>query len=227
MVVDKARMIASKPTVLFFYCKQGNNDRNNFTSIARSFLAQILQQDRELLNYFFQECSESGVPVLSDPDLMEKLLNTAFANSNGAYVIIDGLDECPRDERKNISKWFRNIVESLPPSEPERIRCLFVSQDDGVARKDFGGLAALKITEEDNKQDITEYSRVEAEKLKETLPLTDERVAQIAAIVIDAVRGETYIVVLCQPLMVFRHVSLCKVYMDHLTGSILTCRFRQ
>jgi hypothetical protein len=191
MVVDEARMLKSKPTVLFFYCKQGNNDRNNFTAIARSFLAQTLKQDRELLNYFYQECGNSGEAVLSDPGHMERLLTSAFTNSKGAYIIIDGFDECPRDERKNISKWFRNLVESLPPSEPERLRCLFVSQDDGVARKDFAGLATLKITADDNKQDITEYSRAESERLKETLPLTDERVAQIAAIVIDAVQGET------------------------------------
>lgn len=184
-------MLASKPTVLFFYCKQGNNDRNNFTAIARSFLAQVLKQDRELLNYFYQECCDSGEAVLSDPGHMETLLNAAFTNSRSAYIIIDGLDECPRDERKSISKWFRNLVESLPTSEPERLRCLFVSQDDGVARKDCAGLGTLKITEDDNKEDIAEYSRIEAERLQEApLSLPHKRASEIAAIVIDAVKGE-------------------------------------
>jgi hypothetical protein len=184
-------MLAAKPTVLFFYCKHDNNDRNNFSAIARSFLAQMLKQDRELLNYFYQECCDSGEAVLSDPALMKNLLNAGFINCKGAYIIIDGLDECPRKERQDISRWFRNLVESLPTSEPERLRCLLVSQDDGAARKDCAGLSNLKITEEDNKQDIAEYCRVEAEKLKLTLPLTNERVADIVEIVIYAVEGET------------------------------------
>jgi hypothetical protein len=189
-VVDEARLIEAKPTVLVFYCRQGDSDRDNFTAIARSFLVQVLKQDRQLLHYFYQECCDSGEAVLSDTGLMEKLLNAAFTNSKGAYIIIDGLDECLRNERKNISRWFRNLVESLPPSEPERLRCLFVSQDDGVARKDLLGLVSLKITEDDNKPDIAEYSRVEAEKLKEKLSLTDKRTQEIVTLVVDAVKGE-------------------------------------
>lgn len=182
------------PTVLFFYCKHNDPDRNNFLALARSLLAQLLKQDIGLLLYFYQKCCSSGEAVLTSPTLVEELLHLAFRNCKSAYIVLDGLDECAREERKKITQWFRKLVEDLPASEPERLRCLFISQDDGVSRKDFSGLASIKIRTEDNKHDIDEYCRVEANKLKETFPLSDEKASTIASTVANSVKGMSCVI---------------------------------
>jgi hypothetical protein len=175
--------------VLFFYCKDNDSDRNNFPALARSLLAQFLKQDRGLLLYFYQKCYSSGQTVLTSPYLIEDLLNLAFKNCKSAYIVLDGLDECAKDERKKITQWFRKLVEDLPTSEPERLRCLFVSQNGGVARNDFFGIASIEITAKDNKHDIDEYSRMEADKLKKKFQLLEDRATTIASTVADSVGG--------------------------------------
>jgi len=187
--VEEAQKLTSNPVVLFFYCKHGNAERDNFLAVARSLLAQLLKQDKDLLFYFYKKCCDSGEAVLNSPALIEELLNLAFKNCQSAYIILDGLDECSREERKIIAQWFRKLVEDLSSSHPDRLRCLFVSQDDGAARKDFAGLASIKIRPEDNKQDIDEFSRIEAGKVKDELGLTDDRASILTRTVADSVGG--------------------------------------
>ncbi|KAF2178004.1 putative zinc finger protein [Zopfia rhizophila CBS 207.26] len=189
LVVEEVRKLKPLPTVLFFYCKHKKSERDNFLALARSLLAQLLKQDKGLLLYFYQKCCDSGEAALDSPALVDELLTFAFQNCKSAYIILDGLDECAREERKKIVQWFRRLVEDLPTSEPERFRCLFVSQDDGVARKDFSGLTSIKIRIEDNKHDIDEYCRVKAENLKGELKLTEEKVNTIASTVANSIEG--------------------------------------
>lgn len=188
-MIEEAQNLRPKPTVLYFYCKQDNSERNNFVALGRSLLAQFLMQDNGLLPTFYQKSCRSGEATLTSPALVQELLTLAFGNCKSAYIILDGLDECPRDQRKTITQWFRKLVEDLPNSEPERLRCLFVSQDDGVARKDFAGLTSIKVGVEDNKNDIEKYCQSNACKLKESFLLTDERASAIATTVATSVKG--------------------------------------
>ncbi|KAF1995032.1 hypothetical protein P154DRAFT_548731 [Amniculicola lignicola CBS 123094] len=189
LVVEEAQKLSPAPTVAFFYCKHGNPERDNFLWMARSILAQLLKQHPVMLEYFFQKCCGDPKPILDSLVLVEELLAFAFENCSSAYVILDGLDECPRDERKHIVKWFRKLVED-PVNEPDRIRCLFISQDDGVARKDFGGLSNTKITTQDNRKDIEQYCRFKAEELKQTLVgLSDNKAKDIADRVLSSTHG--------------------------------------
>ncbi|TGJ88444.1 hypothetical protein E0Z10_g384 [Xylaria hypoxylon] len=171
LIVEEARKLNPAPTVLFFYCKHGNSERDNFVALGRSLLAQFLKQDNGLLPSFYQKSCRSGESSLISPALIEELLTLAFGNCKSAYIILDGLDECPRDQRKYITHWFRRLVEDLPNTEPERLRCLLVSQDDGFARKDFAGLA-------------------KANKLKQNCPLlTEEKANMIGSAVANVAEG--------------------------------------
>lgn len=113
-------------------------------------------------------------------------------NCKSTYIVIDGIDECLRDERKSITSWFRKLVENLPPANAESIRCLFVSQDDGIARKDFAGLSTITIRSQDNKVDIHEYSSVRAERIKEKFGCSDEIRNNIATTITDTAEGIIY-----------------------------------
>lgn len=188
LVVEEARKLTPTPIVLFFYCRH-SSQRDSFLALARSLLAQLLRQDKGLLLYFYQMYCNSGEVVLTSQALVKELLLLAFRSCKYAYIILDGLDECAREERKIITQWFRKFVEDLPTSEPKGLRCLFISQDDGVARKDFSGLASIKIRTEDIKHDIDEYSRVEADKLKAKFQLSDEDASTIASTVANSAGG--------------------------------------
>ncbi|OQD95723.1 hypothetical protein PENSOL_c019G09356 [Penicillium solitum] len=189
LAIEEARKLTPKPTVLFFYCKHGDPERNSFLALARSLLAQILEQDQNLLLYFYQECCNSKEAVLTSPEKVTKLLDFAFKNCKSAYIIIDGLDECERDQRKSIAQWFRTLVESLPITEPWRLRCLFTSQNDSLARKDFDEIASLTIGPDDIKNDLQGFCRREADQLRASLYISEDMADSIAATVAQQAGG--------------------------------------
>ncbi|KAI1205006.1 putative zinc finger protein [Annulohypoxylon truncatum] len=189
LVVEEAQRLDPAPTVLYFYCKHDNSERDNFVALGRTLLAQFLKQDIGLLPTLYQKSCRSGETMLTSPTLVEELLTIAFGNCKSAYIILDGLDECPREQRKSITQWFRKLVEDLPNSEPERLRCLFVSQDDGPARKDFTGITSIKIGSKENRYDIEEYCQMKARELKEIFLFPDDKASVIASNVASSVQG--------------------------------------
>jgi hypothetical protein len=189
LVVEESRLLDHSPVVLFFYCKNGDTQRDNFVSIARSMLSQLLKQKKDLLPYFYEESSNSAEAILTSPAMSKELLETAIKNCKSVYIIIDGLDECPRDERKTTTQWFRNLIEELPPTNSDAVHCIFVSQDDSAARKDFGGISSITVRSTDNMVDIEKYSSVWADKIKEKFDLSYDRRNDIAFCISKSVGG--------------------------------------
>jgi nucleoside phosphorylase len=178
MVVEEARNLSPKPTILFFYFKQGEGDRDNFVSMARSLLAQLLKQDSGILDYVYNRCCNSGEAFLTSRVLIEELLLFALGNCNSAYIVLDGLDECrSSDERKTVVEFFRNLIENLD-SNPDRLRCLFVSRKDS-ARKDFNGLANIAVGLESNEDDIDGFSHARSQKLGTRLGVSEQRLQEM------------------------------------------------
>lgn len=190
LVVEEARKLKRKPTVLFFYCKHDNPEFNTFPAIARALLAQLLEQEKGLLPYFYQECCTSKEPILQTPEKIQKLLDTALAHCKSAYIVLDGLDECKREDRKEISLWFRERVDNLPPSEPWRLRCLFTSRDDGHGRKDFEDIDTININPSDIAKDLETFCQRQADLLRVKFQLTTDKADDIASAVSQRAAGE-------------------------------------
>lgn len=70
------------------------------------------------------------------------------------YLIIDGLDECKKDEKKLISTWFKSTINAISVDDPECLRCLFISQDDNDTCKFFRDIPTLHIINANHKEDI-------------------------------------------------------------------------
>ncbi|KAJ3566801.1 hypothetical protein NPX13_g6998 [Xylaria arbuscula] len=147
-------------SVVAFYCAGDDPLRNNFVSLARSLLTQLIVHHDPLVEMLDTEmCTKSGEAVLSSKETAKRLLSIALKMGK-VYIILDGIDECPRDQRKEICSWFREIVDSLPRTDMDQIRCLFISQDDGVGRKDLSKIPTITITPGDNQVDIEKFSRI-------------------------------------------------------------------
>jgi hypothetical protein len=190
LIIKEAKLLSPPPTVLFFYFSSTDPERKGFIPAARSLLSQFLRQDNSLLDYLYDKCCASGEAFLNHKNTILELLTFAFDNCSSAYIILDGLDECEqREERKAITQWFRRLIEELPPSKPDRLRCLFVSQDDGPARNDFAGIASIRITRKDIKDDLLEFSRFRAEEVQSLFHLTDQKTRDMIEFVVQSVGG--------------------------------------
>ena len=102
--------------------------------------------------------TKSGEAVLSSTAMAKELLTVAL-QSRKTYIVLDGIDECSRDQRKDICAWFSSTVDSLPRDKMDDIRCLFISQDDGIARKDFSTIPSINIAPDDNRSDIEAFAK--------------------------------------------------------------------
>lgn len=163
--------------------------RNSFMAVARSILAQILSQNSHLLPYFFEKASQSNGTVLASTDIAEEMLKTVLNSCERTYIILDGLDECGPKEQTKISSRFLRITEALSPADKDSIRCLFVSQDDGNARKTLGDLPAIKITTE-NKEDLKDFASVWHEKIEARFGSLRSNDTHIANIISARSQGE-------------------------------------
>lgn len=199
MVIQEARKLSPSPTTLFFYFKQGDTARDNFRSMAHTLLAQLLKQDSGIFDYVYNRCCTSAEELLTSRVLIEELLVFALRNCESAYIVLDGLDECggeegksnARQERKRIVEFFRDMIENTDPnsSDPDRIRCLFVSRKDS-ARKDFNGLPDIPVTLENNENDIDEYNYTQSQNLGVKFGISSEKMKEIAGFVSAFAEGK-------------------------------------
>jgi hypothetical protein len=192
LIIDEARKPVRKNQgvfVIFFYCRYLDSERSTFLSVARSLLSQLLSQDDALLSYMYDKASTSGQTILSTTSVARDLLETSIRNCDKLYVVIDGLDECEREERKQIVAFFEDICASLPQDEADSLRCLFLSQDDNIARKDFAEISSLKITEAHTRKDIQAYAWARSKDIKEKFGLAPDRQHNIYQMIVDKAEG--------------------------------------
>ncbi|KAI2464722.1 hypothetical protein F4781DRAFT_411946 [Annulohypoxylon bovei var. microspora] len=159
VIVEEARKVPQASTT-FFYCKYGDPLRNTFICVARSLLAQLLKQNDHLLQLLYEKASMSGELELTSKVIAKELLRISLNTCMISYVILDGLDECDRSNRKEIATWFQSMINELSSSNSGSIRCLFMSQDDGISRKDFGAVHSINITPSETMNDLATFASV-------------------------------------------------------------------
>ncbi|KAK3684319.1 hypothetical protein B0T22DRAFT_493833 [Podospora appendiculata] len=165
IVVDELKKLGNA-TVAFFYCRHGEVTRNSFIGVARSILVQLLVQIPSVLPCFFQKASVSSEVVLTSTETAKDMIQTALYSCERTYLVIDGIDECERSDQPEIAKYFRVVVDECNSTETCSINCLFLSQDDGVAQKSFGGLPHILVTDE-NQQDLRHYAGACQKRIEE------------------------------------------------------------
>ncbi len=191
LVEELQQLRSTHPITLgFFYCKYKDSQRSTFNAVARAIIAQLLNQNEELLPYLFEKASTSGEAVLESLTLTKELLETALKSSEKVYIVIDGLDECDSKEKKAIIQWFQLVVAGLPDTEFDSMRCLFISQDDGEVGKVLSKIPAIRIRPEDTRADIQTYATIWSKKIQEKFDLPNEKREDIIATVIERADGK-------------------------------------
>jgi hypothetical protein len=153
----------------------------------------LLNINHGLLPYMFERAASSGHTVLQSLDLTEHLLEIALKSLEKVYVIIDGLDECDRKEKKKTILWFRAMIDNLAGTDPDNLRCLFFSQDDGEIGKLLEAKAlVIKITAQDTREDVEKYILTQSQKIQvmfQSLEGNDALQEQIFSIVSERTKG--------------------------------------
>jgi hypothetical protein len=135
-----------------------------------------LNHCRELIPYCYEKYLSSGELNLTSPGLAEQLLKLFFEKIPKQFIIIDGLDECKPAQRKLVLSFLTSMVDRCDEREPGKLRVLFVSQDFPDIKKSLQTASVMKLTPEDNKDDIVAYVHDWSKKIREKYYLNDEQV---------------------------------------------------
>jgi hypothetical protein len=153
--------------MVFFYISGDDPTRADFLSIARGILAQLVALDTDLISYFDDERLKTSSVKLDSLRLANSLMAVALKKLK-TFVVLDGIDEIPsRDQRKDVCSWFYNLVDSQETESMADIRCLFISQDDSIARKDLENVPSLEIDQKSNRSDIEAFTDRWQRKIEE------------------------------------------------------------
>ncbi|KAK4163845.1 hypothetical protein QBC43DRAFT_318817 [Cladorrhinum sp. PSN259] len=184
-VIIEAAAKLSTAKVAFVYCRDGNRNRNNFLSIAKNILYQLSKNDDQITEYIDAIMSKEGQTTLQRSELAKDLLRVIVRSHDNVYIVIDGLDECLKQERKSIFSWIQSVVSSdrepwfgqrdttdqADDVESTLIRCLLVSQEDSESSRLLKGYPVLKILPSDNYGDVKTYCEAWESKIRSKHPM--------------------------------------------------------
>ena len=176
----------SQANTLFFYCKYDDPERNSFLALARSFITQALVLDRDLLPYIYEEASTSGESPLTTGKRARNILSDILQSFEQLHIIIDGLDECPPNEKNSIATWFQKTAKPKSDGNSAHIRCLFLSQRDRETGNLFKDIPMMNITSSDLENDIKTFCDIESRKVADKFDLNESERSSL----LDKVRVE-------------------------------------
>lgn len=111
-------------------------------------------------------------------------------NSGQVCIILDGLDECSKIERKKVLQWIR-LMSDHPQNRDssDSTTCILVSQRDAITSKALHDIPSLKITSKDTRDDIYTYIRSRGSEVQKKFQLNDESTKVMVKLVMEKAGG--------------------------------------
>ncbi|KAK4442832.1 NACHT domain-containing protein [Podospora aff. communis PSN243] len=151
--------------VAYFYCHHQDPNRRTFGSIAKGLLSQLIAQQRHLVPYYHDEAITSGEVSLQSQKRYRKPFKHMLQNITKAFLVIDGLDECPEKERIQFLDFLSETVSLCDNTQPGKVRVLVLSRDEPDLRKRLMIGLMAQLGRADFQGDITIYVKHRAERI--------------------------------------------------------------
>ena len=178
--------------ILFFYFKKDDPLRNSHVAMLKGLLAQLIRLSPDILPYIYAEVSASIQPVFDSPDNLMMFLDTVLSQAERLWLVIDGLDECEKKERKKIISWISKIISDHPL---HHIKVFMASQDTPDIRRAVSQLLrpfTISMHEPGHQDDIRTYASRKAAKRKKQFRLSTETEQDIVHRVTRQANGTSY-----------------------------------
>jgi hypothetical protein len=175
--------------VVFFYCKHGEPDKNNFNGILRALVAQLLYEDHALISYVYSICSskdQAGVTMI-----LEELAGMAFDSKETSFVVLDGLDECLPEEAEKTLSWFQSHLKNSSKADSGHIRLLCVGQRVDVLQRELSSAADITLDQNaSHLEDVERYVKEQANALKADFELSSQDETEIVTRVVGGAKSK-------------------------------------
>jgi len=161
-------------SLLYFFCSYKEPDKNNCLALLRSLIWQRILQDNDLIPYIYDQYINN--PSSASYPRCKKLLNDLLGECTPCgfhpiYIVLDGLDELPDAERKQLFPVLKPILTEEPFMSTAKV--YIASQDLVDIRKALKKSTSVPI-KDNNKHDIRKYIEAKARRVVEELGLEEE-----------------------------------------------------
>jgi hypothetical protein len=171
-VIDEISATLPHAQVVYFYCKNNEPLRSHFTDIAKSLISQILQINPNCLDFIYKSMLAGGERRAKDPSKLLQILGQILTYHDSLYIGIDGLDECPEEERK----LFSNLIAIGSKANDEgNVRIIVTSRQEKDLEKSLKAATKFNIKSHDLENDITTYIRFKMAQLCQRFKFTQEK----------------------------------------------------
>jgi len=191
LIEECSKIVALSKDVSFayFYCRDQDGQRNKFSNVAKTILAQLLRQEPAILPYLYDECLKSAKVTLTSSEDCSRILRVVLQAVPQTFLIIDGIDECEQKERKAMLNFFTSAITSddIPLG---KFRALFISQRLGDIKTGMHMADSIELAKENSELDIRNFAVKWAFEIQKKFKLMPDAAREhIVKLVCDGAEG--------------------------------------
>ncbi|KAK5057581.1 hypothetical protein LTR84_011581 [Exophiala bonariae] len=141
----------------YYYCR--SDDINTLSSLAilKGILIQQLAWYPHLASYFQEQRQQKPEVTLNMESTARQIFETIAWESDRQYIIIDGLDECEKEDRKMIISFLTSLITKIDAKIPSKLRLLIISQTEPDIRRLVERAREFELKANHNAQDIGSF----------------------------------------------------------------------
>ncbi|OTA54440.1 hypothetical protein K449DRAFT_439336 [Hypoxylon sp. EC38] len=175
--------------VVYFYFKHKQPEKESHNSLLRAILEQLIDQDSSMSDHLFEETTGIEGTNLRSTKTLEKLVRTGLESYLISYIVLDGLDECARDEASKSVKWFLSLLNGGLDNTSATLRVLFCGQRDGTLDNLLAGQASISLEASGHTDDVRRYCQDICQKIQQKFDISPEMGEDIVSRVTNEAQG--------------------------------------
>jgi hypothetical protein len=168
----------------YFYFNEQPAKRTH-RDFLRALLDQLITQ-QAALSYEFVEEFFSIDPSQLSTDRLQKYARTALASYNTSYLLVDGLNECAKDDATKSVEWLLSLTETGTDGFTTSVRVLVSGQRDGILDVLLESEPSISFETLGHSADIHKYCEEISRKIQVRLETTDE----LRELIVSRVSGQ-------------------------------------
>lgn len=130
--------VNNRAHIIYYYCShKSGTEKNTYLELIRGLLAQLAAHNEDLVHYLLEKRTQSGVPPAFKEceTLFKKAIQIAVQPDERLYMLIDGLDELPANDRKQFLQYMEELAipnqsTASPGSSVKNRLCVYISSQN-------------------------------------------------------------------------------------------------
>ncbi|KAI8169545.1 Zinc finger protein [Colletotrichum sp. SAR 10_70] len=165
-----------------------------FDPIMKSLIHILRRQISDIQNTmssqeFFEDFAKQNEVTIRSRESLETLTERALEEYRVSYLILDGLDECEREQARRTVEWLLALLGLDKYSGKTSLRIIFSGQRDGLLDDILSEFPNIRLESSEHNADIERYCLQYASKRQKRFRLNKDLETHIASLVTKGAQG--------------------------------------